>query len=80
MAVRGCIEHYNAACAGGAWDVDDVTARVSAVKEGVYQRLTKAGISAFAGVEAVLSELRARGVPYGLGSSGSPAKIKHNLR
>lgn len=55
-------------------------ARVSAAKEPIYQRLTEGSIRAFAGVVSVLLELQSRAIPYGLGSSGTPAKIKRNLQ
>lgn len=55
--------------------------KVERLKEGIYKQLTdEAGIAPFEGVHALVADAHARSIPVGIGSSGTPEKIAHNLR
>ena len=49
------------------------------VKDHKYKELAAAGIKAFDGVRDLVSQAYQQGWTVGLGSSGSPEKIRHNL-
>jgi dual specificity phosphatase 12 len=59
--------------------VEGLARRVTEVKERHYQELTAGGISAFAGAAQLIARARQLGMVLGVGSSGAPAKIRHNL-
>ena len=62
------------------WDVDKVAKEVAHAKEESYKQLTSDGISAFAGVVPLIEKAKKAGLPIGVGSSGAPEKIQHNLK
>ncbi len=61
-------------------DVEALARQVTQVKERHYQELTAGGISAFDGAAQLIARARQLGVVLGVGSSGAPAKIHHNLK
>ncbi|PSC73919.1 Dual specificity phosphatase 12 [Micractinium conductrix] len=80
MDVLHCVEYYQKRFE--RWDSGaavDVAAKVSNVKEPIYQQLTTAGIAAFPGVAALVQQAHSLGLAVGVASSGSPEKIAHNL-
>ena len=82
MDVRSCIEHYAARFATEhTWgtDIESTAARVSAAKEGLYEKLTADGVIAFSGVKELIKTARDLGMGVAVASSGSPEKIAHNL-
>ncbi|GMH41492.1 hypothetical protein BSKO_09402 [Bryopsis sp. KO-2023] len=82
MDIRTCLEHYARIYERADWmeDIEALLTKVSIAKEKAYKELTAAGISAFPGVSELIKKLMAFGVPFGVGSSGSPEKIHHNLQ
>lgn len=62
------------------WDVAKVAKEVAHAKEESYKQLTSDGISAFAGIVPLIEKAKKAGVPIGVGSSGAPEKIQHNLK
>eukprot|EP00803_Ostreobium_quekettii_P011695 evm.model.scf_781EXC.3 EVM.evm.TU.scf_781EXC.3 scf_781EXC:43318-51771(-) len=80
MDVRSCVEHYAKKFDRTDWDIDEVAKQAAAEKETIYRRLTANGIKAFPGVVSLVEMAKKRGVPVGVGSSGAPEKIQHNLR
>ncbi|KAF6264080.1 HAD-like domain-containing protein [Scenedesmus sp. NREL 46B-D3] len=80
MDVRGCIEHYKQTLGRDDWqDVPAIAAAVAEAKEGHYQQLTAAGITALPGAAALIQSAKQLGLPVGVASSGAPSKIQHNL-
>lgn len=59
--------------------MEDLVEKISIAKEASYQELTMDGIEPFSGVVDLVKELKEQGIPFALGSSGSPEKIRHNL-
>ncbi|KAL4420279.1 hypothetical protein ABPG77_005619 [Micractinium sp. CCAP 211/92] len=80
MDVWHCVEYYQQRFGKQEWgDVTGVANRVSEVKEGIYQRLTAGGITAFPGVARLVQQAQSLGLKVAVASSGSPEKIAHNL-
>ncbi|GMH41465.1 hypothetical protein BSKO_09375 [Bryopsis sp. KO-2023] len=61
-------------------DIEALLTKVSIAKEKAYKEMTAAGTSAFPGVTELIKKLMAFGVPFGVGSSGSPEKINRNIQ
>lgn len=59
--------------------MEELVEKVSIAKEASYKELTMTGIEPFSGVVDLVKDLIKFGIPFGLGSSGSPEKIRHNL-
>lgn len=95
MDVRSCLEYYmdahdqedafRRACAdldGTTHDAQDwlatLAAKVAAAKGPHYEHITKAGISPIEGAEHLMRQATAT-LPTAIASSGSHAKIRHNL-
>eukprot|EP00873_Tetraselmis_striata_P007861 jgi/Tetstr1/428125/TSEL_018177.t2 len=78
MDVRSSCRHY-ADTMNTGWDVEAVAAQVTEAKERHYKALTAAGIVAFSHVHELVARAKDRGMVVGVGSSGSPEKIAHNL-
>ena len=82
MDVRSCIQYYSQTYSEmNVTDVSpDLVRNVTESKERHYTNLTSTnGISAFPGVKPLLEELSKRHIPTAIASSGSVAKIRHNL-
>lgn len=75
MTVASCVQYYNSTVGGGTWDVDVVTRKVLAAKEGLYEKLAADGIQAFAGARALILEAKSLGISIGVGSSGVPLQL-----
>jgi len=79
MDVRNCITHYKGKFGHESWDVEAIASAVSLVKEGIYEELTASGIQAFTGARELVLAAKRAGILVGVGSSGSPEKIRRNL-
>lgn len=67
-------------CVREDWhDLQHIAAKVRSAKEVHYQQLTSDGISAFDGAVQLVQQAAELGMKIGVGSSGEPAKILHNL-
>lgn len=77
-AIKLILHHLIYSCRD--WDVAEVTRQVLEAKEGIYKRLTQeTGINPFPGAEPLIRQAQSLGMPLGVGSSGAPEKIRHNL-
>lgn len=64
----------------GEWDIAEMTRRVDELKIQLYKERSRGGMDAFAGVRELAAVAHEAGVAVGIGSSGTPEKIAHNLR
>lgn len=64
----------------GEWDIAEMTGRVDELKIQLYKERSRGGMDAFAGVRELAAVAHEAGVAVGIGSSGTPEKIAHNLR
>lgn len=81
MDVFNCILYYQDRFNSQKWgDPAVVAERVTTAKKVIYEKLTaQRGIKAFAGVSQLIHQARGLGLGVAVASSGSPAKIRHNL-
>ncbi|KAI3431699.1 hypothetical protein D9Q98_004744 [Chlorella vulgaris] len=80
MDVQSCVEYYQQRFERPDWgEAAFVAAEVTAAKEGLYAELTAGGIAAFPGVSQLVAQARSLGWGVAVASSGTPAKIAHNL-
>eukprot|EP00793_Prasinoderma_coloniale_P005969 PRCOL_00004443-RA len=63
----------------GEWDIAEMTGRVDELKIQLYKERSRGGMDAFAGVRELAAVAHEAGVAVGIGSSGTPEKIAHNL-
>ncbi|GAB4823746.1 hypothetical protein N2152v2_010792 [Parachlorella kessleri] len=80
MDVETCVRYYKDRFQLHSWgDPVVLAAEVSAVKEGMYKRLTDGGVPAFQGAAELIRLAYRLGLGVAIASSGSPEKIRHNL-
>ncbi|GAX84563.1 hypothetical protein CEUSTIGMA_g11984.t1 [Chlamydomonas eustigma] len=81
MDVRSCIQYYKEVCSRTDWvHITDIVLKVSLAKEGIYKELTAKGIQAFDCAKDLISLVRELGWGIALASSGTPEKIRWNLK
>jgi len=61
-------------------DIDGVARKVNELKDPIYEELARGKLSTFPGLKALLEEACAKKVALGVGSSGTPEKIRFNLK